>query len=181
MPKTDLIILLYFQTKINKKILICRRMTNRRALESRTMQKCFVSLRPNCSAAAWTCSKAHFYIVRDSRTLCISILQISEKRFGNGDRRIRNFRACLKKHSSNLHITIYGIFCLHSVDIVRYTVRIQTKHPTNCDAHLAESIFQTRSSILFFREIDTLIRVSIFNISFPEKPYSSEKSPNPST
>ena len=24
--------------------------------------KCFVSLRPNCSTAIWTCSKAHFYI-----------------------------------------------------------------------------------------------------------------------
>ena len=54
-------------------------------------------------------------------------------------------RACLKNHSSNLHASIYGIFCLHSVDVARYAALIQAKSPTNCNAHLAESIFQTRS------------------------------------
>ena len=56
------------------------------------------------------------------------------------------FRACLKNHSCNLHASICGIFCLHSVDVARYAALIQTKSPTNCDAHLAESIFRTRSS-----------------------------------
>ena len=54
-------------------------------------------------------------------------------------------RACLKNHSYNLHASIYGIFCLHSVAVARYAALIQAKSPANCDAHLAESIFQTRS------------------------------------
>ena len=54
-------------------------------------------------------------------------------------------RECLKNHSCNLHAPICGIFCLHSVDVARYAALIQAKSPTNCDAHLAESIFQTHS------------------------------------
>ena len=57
-------------------------------------------------------------------------------------------RACLKNHSYNLHASIYGRFCLHSVDVARYAALIQAKSPANCDAHLAESIFQTRSSMV---------------------------------
>ena len=57
----------------------------------------------------------------------------------------RNTRACLKNHSCNLHAPICGIFCLHSVDVARYAALIQAKSPVNCNAHLAESIFQTRS------------------------------------
>ena len=56
-----------------------------------------------------------------------------------------NLRACLKNHSSNLHASIYDIFCLHSVDVARYVALIQAKSPANCDAHLAESLFQTHS------------------------------------
>ncbi|WP_334295502.1 DUF6783 domain-containing protein [Blautia faecicola] len=37
------------------------------------------------------------------------------------------------------------MFYLHSVDVARYAALIQAKSPTNCDAHLAESLFQTRS------------------------------------
>ena len=55
-------------------------------------------------------------------------------------------RACLKNHSCNLHVPICGIFCLHSVDVARYAALIQAKSPTNCNAHLTESIFQTRSA-----------------------------------
>ena len=55
-------------------------------------------------------------------------------------------RACLKNHSYNLHAPICGIFCLHSVDVARYAALIQAKSPTNCNAHLTESIFQTRSN-----------------------------------
>ncbi len=54
-------------------------------------------------------------------------------------------RACLKNHSCNLRTSIYGIFCLHSVAVARYAALIQAKSPTNCDAHLTESIFRTRS------------------------------------
>ena len=53
----------------------------------------------------------------------------------------------MKNHSYNLHAQICGIFCLHSVDVARYAALIQVKSPTNCNAHLAESIFQTRSSV----------------------------------
>ncbi|MEE0301113.1 MAG: DUF6783 domain-containing protein [Blautia sp.] len=37
------------------------------------------------------------------------------------------------------------MFRLHSVDAARCAALIQTKSPTNCSIHLAESIFQTRS------------------------------------
>ena len=49
-------------------------------------------------------------------------------------------RACLKNHSCNLHASIYSIFYLHSVDVARYAALIQAKSPTNCNAHLTESI-----------------------------------------
>ena len=55
-------------------------------------------------------------------------------------------RACLKNAFCKMCITIYGIFCFHSVAVARYATLIQAKSPANCDAHLAESIFQTRSS-----------------------------------
>ena len=55
-------------------------------------------------------------------------------------------RACLKKAFRELRVSVCGIFYLHSVDVARYAALIQAKSPTNCDAHLAESLFQTRSS-----------------------------------
>ena len=38
-----------------------------------------------------------------------------------------------------------GIFHPNSVAVARYGALIRAKYPTNCDAHLAESLFQTRS------------------------------------
>ncbi|WP_318289534.1 DUF6783 domain-containing protein [Blautia glucerasea] len=35
---------------------------------------------------------------------------------------------------------------MNSVVVARYDALIRAKSPTNCDAHLAESLFQTRSS-----------------------------------
>nr|WP_288720438.1 DUF6783 domain-containing protein [uncultured Blautia sp.] len=58
---------------------------------------------------------------------------------------IRCTRACLENHSRNLHAPLCGIFCPNSVAVARYGALIRTKSPTNCDAHLAESLFQTRS------------------------------------
>ena len=55
-------------------------------------------------------------------------------------------RACLKNHFRNLQVPLCGIFCPHSVAVARYAALIQAKFPANCDVHLAESIFQTRSS-----------------------------------
>ncbi|WP_342979941.1 MULTISPECIES: DUF6783 domain-containing protein [unclassified Ruminococcus] len=57
-----------------------------------------------------------------------------------------SFRACLKNHSRNLHAPLCGIFHPNSVAVARYGALIRAKSPTNCDAHLAESLFQTRSS-----------------------------------
>ncbi|MEO2614294.1 MULTISPECIES: DUF6783 domain-containing protein [Blautia] len=37
------------------------------------------------------------------------------------------------------------MFCPNSVAVARYDALIRTKSPINCDAHLAKSIFQTRS------------------------------------
>ena len=54
-------------------------------------------------------------------------------------------RVCLKNHSHNLHAPLCSIFCPNSVAVARYDALIRTKSPTNCDAHLAESLFQTRS------------------------------------
>ena len=56
-------------------------------------------------------------------------------------------RACLKKAFRELRVPVCGIFYLHSVDVARYAALIQAKSPTNCDAHLAESLFQTRSRL----------------------------------
>jgi type I restriction enzyme M protein len=55
-------------------------------------------------------------------------------------------RACLKNHSYHLHALLCVIFAPNSGYIARYAPFIWHKSPTNCDAHLAESIFQTRSS-----------------------------------
>ncbi|WP_342982003.1 DUF6783 domain-containing protein [Ruminococcus sp. 2227st1_E6_2227SCRN_220401] len=42
------------------------------------------------------------------------------------------------------------MFCPNSVVVARYDALIRTKSPTNCDAHLAESLFQTRSRSIFY-------------------------------
>ena len=64
-------------------------------------------------------------------------------------------RVCLKDHSRNLHAPLCGIFCPNSVAVARYDALIRTKSPTNCDAHLAKSIFQTRSSdgLIIFQSV----------------------------
>ena len=55
-------------------------------------------------------------------------------------------RACLKNHSRNLHAPLCGRFHPNSVAVARYSTLIRAKSPTNCDAHLAESLFQTCSN-----------------------------------
>ena len=54
-------------------------------------------------------------------------------------------RACLKNQSRNLYAPLCGIFHPNLVAVARYGALIRAKSPTNCDAHLAESLFQTRS------------------------------------
>ena len=56
-------------------------------------------------------------------------------------------RACLKNHSRHLHAPLCVIFAPNSGYIARYAPFIWRKSPTNCDAHLSESIFQTRSRV----------------------------------
>ena len=59
-------------------------------------------------------------------------------------------RACLKNHSRNLNAPLCGIFHPNSVAVAHYGALIRAKYPTNCDAHLAESLFQTRSNLSQF-------------------------------
>ena len=66
--------------------------------------------------------------------------------------------ASLKNHSSNLHAPLCRRFCPNSVAVARYGALIRTKSPTNCDAHLAESLFQTRSGIFYDSHI-TIVTV----------------------
>ncbi len=54
-------------------------------------------------------------------------------------------RACLKIHSRQMRAPLRGIFEPNSGYIARYAPFIWLKSPTNCDAHLSESNFQTRS------------------------------------
>ena len=62
-------------------------------------------------------------------------------------------RTCLKNHSRKLHAPLCGRFCPNSVAVARYGALIRTKSPTNCDTHLAESLFQTRSRKGIFQSI----------------------------
>ena len=62
-------------------------------------------------------------------------------------------RVCLKNHSCNLHAPLCGTFVPNSVVVARYDALIRDKFPTNCDAHLAESIFQTRSRSICFEKM----------------------------
>ena len=63
-------------------------------------------------------------------------------------------RACLKNHSRNLHAPLCGIFHPNSVAVARYGALIRAKYPTNCDAHLAESLFQTHSRVMSSEQKD---------------------------
>ncbi len=55
---------------------------------------------------------------------------------------------CLKIHSRHLHVPLRGIFGPNSGYIAHYAPFIWPKSPTNCDAHLPESNFQTRSTAI---------------------------------
>ncbi len=57
-----------------------------------------------------------------------------------------SIKACLKIHSRQVHASLCGIFGYHSVNAAHYTSLIRAKSPTNCDAHLTESNFKTRSA-----------------------------------
>ena len=63
---------------------------------------------------------------------------------------ILGVRACLKNHSRNLYASLCGIFHPNLVAVARYGALIRAQYPTNCDAHLAESLFQTHSGGLSF-------------------------------
>ena len=54
-------------------------------------------------------------------------------------------RACLKNHFRNLHAPLCGRFHPNSVAVAHYAPSSGRNLPQNCDAHLAESLFQTRS------------------------------------
>ncbi|WP_395026647.1 DUF6783 domain-containing protein [Robinsoniella sp.] len=58
---------------------------------------------------------------------------------------IINARACLKIHSCHLHAPLCGRFTPNSGYVARYAPFIRDKSPTNWNAQLSESNFQTRS------------------------------------
>ena len=60
---------------------------------------------------------------------------------------ILGVRACLKNHSRNLHAPLCGIFHPNSVAVARYAPSSGQNIPQIVNAHLAESLFQTRSKI----------------------------------
>ena len=57
-------------------------------------------------------------------------------------------RVCLKIHSCHLHIPLCGIFVPNSVNVARYASLIRDKSPTNWDAQMSESNFQTHPRAL---------------------------------
>ena len=85
-------------------------------------------------------------------------------------------RACLKNHSRNLHAPLCGRFHPNSVAVARYGALIRAKSPTNCDAHLAESLFQTRSSIVieYFQVIFHLLKMRFLCYNNDTLPFSGE-------
>ena len=58
-------------------------------------------------------------------------------------------RACLKNHSCNLHAPFCGTFVPNSVVVAHYDAFIRDKFPTNCDAHLAESLWGHALGLLY--------------------------------
>ena len=94
------------------------------------------------------------YIVGVPAACLISVLRIllSGFLFGSGFAMVYSaagaamsmlVMALLKKTKkfSSVGVSVAG----GSVDVARYAALIQAKSPANCNAHLAESIFQTRS------------------------------------
>ncbi|WP_319017206.1 MULTISPECIES: DUF6783 domain-containing protein [Blautia] len=60
-----------------------------------------------------------------------------------------------------MHAPLCGRFCPNSVAVARYGALIRTKSPTNCDAHLAESLFQTRSRACLKCGGSSLVKTSV--------------------
>ncbi|MFD1404054.1 DUF6783 domain-containing protein [Robinsoniella peoriensis] len=52
----------------------------------------------------------------------------------------------MKIHSRHLYAPLCGIFAPNSGYVARCAPFIRDKSPTNCDVHLPESNFKTRSS-----------------------------------
>ncbi|WP_342981778.1 DUF6783 domain-containing protein [Ruminococcus sp. 2227st1_E6_2227SCRN_220401] len=72
----------------------------------------------------------------------------------------------MKNHSRNLHAPLCGRFHPNSVAVARYGALIRAKSPTNCDAHLAESLFQTRSKTKFTKIRLHFIIYAIIQLKF---------------
>ena len=79
----------------------------------------------------------------------------------------------MKNHSYKMHTPICDIFCIHSVAVAHYVALIQAKSPTNCNAHLAESIFQKHSSNIYMEFIEEL-QEFLFHQGFRKIQYDSK-------
>ena len=79
---------------------------NRRVPEAGNMQKCFVSLRPNCSLAIWRQLKGAFLHITGAAASVYSNPTNQLKRFGDGDRRNRNREKSLQYCNYNLYVNL---------------------------------------------------------------------------
>ena len=68
------------------------------------------------------------------------------------DRSSFGYKVWVRAAAIILALVVDAIF-IYSVTAVSYTHLIRTKSPTNCDAHLAESLFQTRSRDVYKRQV----------------------------
>ena len=59
-------------------------------------------------------------------------------------------RSVSEKSFPNLHAPLCGIFHPNSVAVARYGALIRAQYPTNCDAHLAESLFRHTPEVCLF-------------------------------
>ncbi len=86
-------------------------------------------------------------VVRGSNPRCFTLKKYCRMTvlFLCKSRRVKN-STYSQNHSCNLYDLLCEIFVPNLVVVAGYDALIRDKFPTNCDAHLAESIFQTRSN-----------------------------------
>ena len=69
------------------------------------------------------------------------------KQEGKPAEKVIGTRACLKKAFCKMCVTICGSFLTDEGAVAGYGNRIRVKSPAKWGAHLAESLFQTRSNV----------------------------------
>ena len=83
----------------------------------------------------------------DCERAAIDRFYIQRKPRFRSEKSAADARACLKHHSRHLHAPLCGIFGPNSLNAAHCAAFIWPKSPTKRNAHLAESMFQTRSKL----------------------------------